>query len=233
MHSQPEWEIEKEEFLRRLECGEKTFRENLCLPNFKNVKRVVPLRYLKSITTAPIPMTIEMLLKFISHIRTLDNQKPFLRATVELRKVDPNHLKIGQKFVYRENYQSLLENLTCLFRRFAIPSGVSELGAYFIFGEDNDGLPALACYLPPIIEQHGTDLIIMDGIHRDYITMQIGGTVNAVIVRKVALPFPCGPHSWEEINVIGLTEKPKDINERYFELKKELFRDLKYYGIDG
>lgn len=233
MNHSPEWEIEKEEFLRRLECGERTFRDNLCLPNFKNIKRIVPLRYLENITAAPVPMTTKMLLKFISRIKTFDGQKPFSDVSVELRKVDPRHLKIGQKFIYRENYQSLLESLTGLFGRFAIPSGISELGAYFVFGEDKDGVSALACYLPPIIEQHEAHLVIMDGIHRDYITMQIGGTINAVVVRGVRVSFPCGLHSWEDALVISLNEKPKDINERYFELNKELFRDLKYYGIDG
>ena len=73
----------------------------------------------------------------------------------------------------------------------------------------------------------------MDGIHRDYITKQLGCTINAILIKNVAIPFPCGIKSWEEIKVIGLAEKPKDINERYFNLQKELFRDLKYLGIDG
>lgn len=33
--------------------------------------------------------------------------------------------------------------------------------------------------------------------------------------------------------LIPLAEKPANINDRYFELKKNLFRDLKYLGIDG
>lgn len=233
MGHSPEWEIEKQEFLRRLDCSERTLRENLCLPNFKNVKRVVPLRYLANITATPIPMTNAMLSGLISRIRTMDNQRPFSNIVITLRKVDPNLLHIGQRFAYRENYQSQLENLAGLFGRFAIPSGISELGAYFIFGEDQDGIPAMACYTPPIIEQHGSDLVIMDGIHRNYITKQIGSTINSIIVRGVTVPFPCGLHPWEDIQVISLSEKPKDINLRYFELNKELFRDLKYFGIDG
>ncbi len=233
MGHSPEWEIGKDEFLRRLDFSDSEFQRNLHLPNIKNIKRVVPLRYLQNIATAPVPMTIDMLLRFISHIKTMDGQNPFKTHTVELSKIDPKQLKIGQKFVYRENYQDLLENLTGLFGRFAIPCGVSELGAYFIFGKDKDGLDAMACYTPPIIEQHNSSLIIMDGIHRSYITKQLGSTISALIVRGVDVPFPCGLHSWEDIGVISLDEKPKNINDRYFELEKGLFRDLKYFGIDG
>lgn len=234
MGHSPEWEIETWEFLTRVDChGWELFNKRLCLPDFKKVQRIVPLRYLADITSAPIPMTMEMLWNLIWRVRTIDGQMPFVRATIELRKVDPHQLKIGQKFVYRENYQSLLENLTGLFGKFAISSGVSELGAYFVFGKDKDGFRAMACYIPPIIEQHNADLVIMDGIHRSYITKQLGSTISGIIVRNVAIPFPCGLHPWEDIRVIGLSEKPRDINLRYFELKKELFRDLKYYGIDG
>ncbi len=73
----------------------------------------------------------------------------------------------------------------------------------------------------------------MDGIHRNYIAKQAGLAINAILVNSVSLPFPCDPRNWSEIQVISLADKPKDINERYFELQKELFRDLKYLGIDG
>lgn len=233
MGHSPEWEIEKNEFLRRIESSDIDFQNGLCLPSFQSIERVVPLRYLQNITDAPVPMSHKMLLKLISHIKTLDKQSPFEKFTIELSKLDPKQLKIGQKFVYRENYQSLLENLSGLFGRFAIPCGVADLGAYFIFGKDMDGLSAMACYTPPIIELHKSDLVIMDGIHRSYITKQLGSTISAIIVRGVSIPFPCGLHSWDDIQVISLTNKPKNINERYFALRKELFRDLKYFGIDG
>ena len=232
MVNSPEWEIEKNEFLRRIDASEKEFQNGLCLPSFKAVRRVVPLRYLNDITSAPVPMTSKILNNLISHIRTLDQQKPFQKFTAVLGKVDPKQLKVGQKFVYRENYLDLLENLTGLFSRFSIPSGVTELGAYFIFGKDKDGEEAMACYTPPIIEQHDSHLVVMDGIHRNYIT-KLGSTISAIIVRGISIPFPCGLHSWDEVEVISLREKPKDINDRYFELNKGLFRDLKYFGIDG
>ena len=90
---------------------------------------------------------------------TLNGFKPFGKAEIEMRKVDPSQLKIGQKYVYRENYQNLLETLPNLFGKFAITGGISDLGAYFVFGPDKDGVPSMACYIPPFIEQHGAELI--------------------------------------------------------------------------
>ena len=232
VQSKPEWEIEKSEFLRRLGCGEADFQKLLYLPDIRVVKRVVPLRHLKAVDSI-LPITRDMLFGLVSRIATVSGEKPFLDSQLQLCKMDPNHLKIGQRFVYRENYQSLLEELPDLFGKFVVGTGLNDLGAYFVFGEDLDGLPALACYIPPLIEQHGPELIIMDGIHRAFIVKQTGAAINAIIIRNVSVPFPCGMHPWSDIRVIGLADKPKDINERYFELKKELFRDLKYLGIDG
>ena len=75
--------------------------------------------------------------------------------------------------------------------------------------------------------------MVMDGIHRDYIGKQTGLALTVIVAENISLPFPCSAKSWSDIKVISLSEKPKDINERYFDLKKELFRDLKYLGIDG
>jgi len=93
--------------------------------------------------------------------------------------------------------------------------------------------PALACYLPPIVERHGKNKVIMDGIHRNYIAKQYGVSINAILVEEISIPFPCGMREWDELQAISLDKKPADINERYFDLTKELFRDLKYLGIDG
>ena len=76
-------------------------------------------------------------------------------------------------------------------------------------------------------------MVIMDGIHRNYIAKQTGHALNAILVDDIILPFPCAAKDWSEIQVIPLNQKPKDINERYFDLQQGLFRDLKYLGIDG
>lgn len=231
----PEWEIDKQDFLKRLGCSEGEFQKHLRLPDIKSIKRIIPLRHLERVESIAA-MRKEMLVCFISRMTTLNAKRPFRNTgaeNIEIRKIDPNQLKIGQRFVYRENYQNLLENLPNLFGKWVISTGLSDLGAYFAFGSDRDGMESLACYIPPIVEQHGPDLVIMDGIHRNYITKQLGATMNAIIVRNVSVPFPCGIKSWKNIKVISLADKPKNINDRYFSLNKGLFRDLKHLGIDG
>ena len=230
--ARPEWEIEKPEFLKRLGASEADFIRELHVPGFRTVRRVAPLRFLRS--SEPVtPLTHEMLFVLVSKMRTLDGQHPFREARLQICRIDPNHVKIGQRFAYRENYQMLLEEVPGLFGAFAIASGLNDLGAYFAFGTDEDDLPALACYLPPLVEQHGGDLVIMDGIHRNFLTKQLGATINTILITGVAVPFPCGIRPWAELRVIGLCDKPKDIRERYFDLDQRLFRDLKHLGIDG
>lgn len=228
----PEWEISFKEYLERLQLSPKHFKEQLNLPKIEDIKKVLPLRNLEKIESI-IPIKNEILLKLIRKIKTFDNQSPFKRSTISLVKVDSRQLKIGQKFVYRENYQNLLENLPKIFKEFSISSGFSDLGAFMVFGFDKHQNYCLAYYIPPIIEKHKGNLIIMDGIHRNFINKQMGTALNAIIVENVNVPFPCSLHPWDEIQIIPLKNKPCDINKRYFDLKKNLFRNLKYLGIDG
>jgi hypothetical protein len=158
---------------------------------------------------------------------------PFENAKIRSMKMVPDALKIGQKFVYRENYARLLEGMPGAFRNFLFVPSFADLGAHFVFGAGSDGEFSVACYLPPIIERHGTDLVIMDGIHRNYIAKQAGKSSSLLLIENVTVPFPCDLRTWDEIRVISETNKPKDIRERFFGLKKGLFRDLKYLGIDG
>lgn len=229
----PEWQIELNEYLKRLNLEIEELEGQLNLPNIKKITKVLPLRNIKTIRSL-IPISSDLLLYLLRRIKTLDNRKPFEKVKMRMIKLDPHHLKIGQKFVYRENYQKLLEEVPDIFSRFLVTTGgLSDLGAYFVFGVNGDNTYSLACYIPPIVERHGSDLVIMDGIHRNFIAKQIGVSLNAILVENVSLPFPCAAKEWSEIRVISLEEKPKDINERYFSLKKGLFRDLKYLGIDG
>jgi hypothetical protein len=73
----------------------------------------------------------------------------------------------------------------------------------------------------------------MDGTHRSYIAMQSGAPMQAILATDVSAPYPCTPQKWEEMKVISLKDKPTDINLRYFNIQKNLFRDLKWLGIDG
>ena len=226
----PEWEIPASDFWTRFSADR--FNHGLRLPDINAIEVIVPLRDL-AVVESLVPMRRNTLAYFISRIRTLDGQPVFENNDIEMLKLDPRLLKIGQKFAYRENYVHLLESVTDIFDEFMITGGLGELGAFFAFGRDENDRKCMALYIPPIVEQHGAELVIMDGIHRDYIIKSTGTVINAVVVKNVTTPFPCSFHSWDELKVIGLEEKPKDINERYFDLNKGLFRDLKFLGIDG
>lgn len=229
----PEWEISFEEYLERIKLNLECFKEQLNLPKINSVKKVIPLRDMLKILSI-ISIKKDFLEKIIRGIKTIDQTlNPFKSSELGLIKVDPHHLKIGQKFVYRENYQGLLEDMPRIFDEFLTSVGFCDLGAFMIFGLDVRENYCLAYYLPPLIEKHEKEIIIMDGIHRNFINKQIGHTMNAILIEKIGAPFPCSVHSWKEIKIISLKDKPKDINKRYFDLNKNLFRDLKYLGIDG
>src|SRR3989344_3864690 len=228
----PEWEIGKDEFFRRLNLTERDFEARLSLLDIKTVTRIVPLRSLTHIESV-VPLSQALLFEIISKIKTVDGKLPFKNSEVSLCRIDPRNLKIGQKFAYRENYQGLLETLPNILETSAVAGSFGDLGAYLFAGMDEEKKYAMAFYLPPMIEQHESNLVIMDGIHRNYLTKQMGSTIIAVIVKNVNVEFPCGRRNWQELTIIDLAQKPSDINERYFDLKKNLFRDLKFLGIDG
>ena len=228
----PEWEIAKDEFLKRLQTSENELETRLRLPSLSRVARIIPLRHMGRVK-AVVPVSKDLLGCVISKMTTLSGELVFPNSSVQLCKIDPSHLMVGQRFVYRENYQNLLEELPHLLGDFLISTGINDIGAYFIFGLDKDGLESMACYLPPLVENQTGGLVVMDGIHRSYITKQLGATMNAILITDVAIPFPCGTHPWSDVRVVSLEDKPQDIYERYFDLNKSLFRDLKYLGIDG
>ncbi|MDO8523439.1 MAG: hypothetical protein Q7S12_04145, partial [bacterium] len=160
----PEWEIGKEEFLKRLNLNGNMFAQQLHLPDPEKFSHIIPLRDMKIVHDIH-PLSWDIAVHLISRIRTMNGHMPFIRSTIKLAKFDPKTLEVGQKYAYRENLTGVLEGLPSFFRNFMISSGICELGAWFVFGEDMEGTSSLSCYLPPIIERHGKRLVIMDGIH--------------------------------------------------------------------
>lgn len=229
----PEWKIDREEYFSRLDISVQEFKNELRLPAIDALRNIVPLRDLTCVDSL-IPISFDFLAHLIRRIKTLDGRSPFTKARITMANIDPRMLKIGQQFVYREIYQSLIEEAAGIFQRFCVASnGLGDVGAYFAFGSNGENAYAMACYLPPIVECHAGNLVVMDGIHRNYISRQTGKTQNAVFVDTIAEPFPCGMRGWEDVCVIPLSKKPARTEDRYFELEQGLFRDLKYLGIDG
>ena len=138
--------------------------------------------------------------------------------------------KIGQTFVERRKINALHELFNDAFVGHDVPRGISKKGAYIVRGLDPDGVPVVAQYLPPIVEQIESRHAVLDGIHRFSYVRGAGTTIEVIKISDPAAPFPCDLRKWSSITPVD-TKPPKD--QRFFNLKPELFRDLKYVGIDG
>lgn len=197
-----------------------------------SIQFVIGLRNMKEIISINA-MSKDYLNRLLLRVGTTGsfNEKVYENAKINFAKIDPHTLRLGQKFVYRKNYTAILENFPCLFGDFHISRGISKLTAFIIFGKDENGNFAMAHYLPPIIEIHEGHSILLDGVHRNFIVKNSGTTIEAIIIQNVKTHFPCASQKWDEVLVID--HKPEKIEDRYFDLKPELFRDLKSIGIDG
>lgn len=159
------------------------------------------------------------------------DRKIYKELEVRLRMIDPSDLLVGQKYVYRPNYIAIVEGFRDLFRGFGITRGFTRLSAFLIIGKSKEGYSVLGHYLPPIVENYGAERILMDGVHRNYLSRAAGVSIECIEVRGVKMTFPCSPHHWSDVEVTD--RKPPKAEDRYWDLDRNLFRDLKYAGIDG
>lgn len=172
---------------------------------------------------------LERLLKSVPLLGDL-GRRPYAGCSISRYRMDPRMSKVGQTFVERRKINDLHELFTAMFDRHDVPYGFAKKGASLIFGETAEGDRAIAQYLPPIVEQIGNHHAVLDGIHRFSYTKGAGTTLEIVKVTDPSEPFPCDLRKWDSIKSVDV-KPPKD--ERFFNLKPELFRDLKYVGIDG
>lgn len=220
--------IEFGEFLTRTGFS----RDMFSFEGLRKLEKVVSLRSLETpiaINAMPIEY-LERLLRKIG-LTSDPERKLYENARIRRLRVDPNGLYIGQKYVYRQKYIAIMESFKEIFHGFTIPRGLSKLTPFTIFGKDKNGAVVMAHYIPPIFEIHNDKMVILDGIHRDFIVKNAGTTIESIVIEKIGAPFPCEPRGWDSIEVTS--EKPAKVEDRYFELKPELFRDLKSIGIDG
>lgn len=220
--------IEFGEFLKRTGFAKKSFM----FPNVRKIEKVVALRDIRHVLFVSA-MSTEYLTHLLRQIGLVgdSSKKVYADANIRRLRIDPNGLYLGQRYVYRPNYTAIMENFKDLFSAFTLPRGLSKLTPQIVFGKDNNGEYALAHYVSPIFELHGGKLIILDGVHRDFIVKNAGTTIEGILIEHIDVPFPCAPQHWDAVSVIDT--KPEKIEDRYFGLKKELFRDLKSIGIDG
>lgn len=203
----------------------------LLVSAWADARQVVSLRDLRTIVDLrPMPRVyVEKLIRNIG----LDGDpatKPYLGCEIRQERIEPSALMIGQTFVERAKYRAILEEFDGVFADFSVPRGISKLTAHIALGRTADGAMAMAHYLPPIIEEHGGRRLLLDGIHRNYVVKNAGTTIECIVIGNVAMPFPCDPQDWGSIKPVD-AKPPKE--QRYFNLRPELFRDVKRIGIDG
>lgn len=155
---------------------------------------------------------------------------PYRNASIERGRIDPNMLSIGQTFVERPKYQRLIENLQGLFGNFCTTKGFAKCTAYIVIGKTVSGNTGISHYLPPLIEVHGSQLCLIDGIHRNYTIKAVGTTIESTIIKNVSVKPPCDFGPWSEIRVVDV-KPPRE--ERFRNLSTPLFRNLGWVGIDG
>ena len=156
---------------------------------WEKVARVVAPRDLKKVITVNI-MSTEYLQTILSAITLLGNpdKKVYANTQIKLVDIDPNMLFTGQRFVYRDHYTAIMENVCQLFKGFTVPQGISQWTPYLIIGLDKNHEFVLAHYLPPIIEKHGHIFILLDGIHRCFIARQAGTNIKSIVIMPFIFP---------------------------------------------
>ncbi len=217
------------------DVGMYEFRQRTMIPDnqleaWTDAKKVTSLRNIRRIIDLRVmPMFyLEQLLRNVT-LAGDSSVYPYRHATIETVRMDPASLLVPQTFIERKKYQGFLEGFQNIFKGFCVTRGVAKCTALIVFGETIDGTLAIAHYLPPIIEDHGR-LQLIDGMHRNFLVMTVGTTLETIVVRGVTGQFPCTPQGWAAVKVVD--EKPPK-GERFFNLTPNLFRDLKRVGIDG
>jgi len=192
---------------------------------------IVPLREIVSIDDISV-FKVEVLNALVRNIPLRSPEGivyPYADARIQQFRTEPGGLYVGQTFVLDAKVLSIMHNLRGCFESHCMP-GLSKMGPVQVYGVTKSGDRAIAIYVPPIVEKHGDHSVILDGIHRSYICRSGGTTITAIHVSNVGAPLPFDPIQWSSVNMVHA--KPP-IEERYVNLRRELFRDLTTVGIDG
>lgn len=193
--------------------------------------RIVSLRNLKRIVDIRL-MNDEYLANLLLSVTLVGDPaaRPYEGCDIKRMRADPAMLAVGQTFVEERKLLNLQASFFDIFKGTGAPSGFAKKGAMIILGEPDDGGLAVAHYLPPLVEWHGERHGLLDGMHRGYSAMRIGTTIEVIKICFPASPFPCDFGHWKNVRLVG-AKPPKE--ERFYGLRPDLFRDLKYVGIDG
>lgn len=213
------------------EFGKRTGMDMLELARMSGADRVVSPRQIV-VAQYILSMRLDYLESLLRSVPLQgdSDRKPYAGCRIDRYRMDPRMSKVGQTFIERRKINDLNELFSAMYDGHDVPYGIAKKGASLIFGTTAEGDRAIAQYLPPIVEQIGNRHAVLDGVHRFSYTKAAGTTLEIVKITDPTEPFPCDLRKWSSVKSVD-AKPPK--NERFFNLKPELFRDLKYVGIDG
>jgi len=213
------------------EFGRRTGMDMQELARMSGADRIVSPRQIVEARWV-LNMPLDYLVRLLKSVPLLGDgdRKPYAGCRIDRYRLDPNMSKVGQTFIERRKINALNETFGGMFDKHDVPYGIAKKGASLIFGATAEGDRAIAQYLPPIVEQIHNRHAVLDGIHRFSLTKSAGTTLEVVKITDPSESFPCDLRKWSSIRAVD-EKPPKD--QRFFNLKPELFRDLKYVGIDG
>jgi hypothetical protein len=199
--------------------------------NLEGYSRIIPPRDFRTVNTMTF-MRKEVFNNLIRHIPLRENSEelPYHNSEIRVFGREPKGALVGQTFVLESKLISIMRGLERgIFGDFIV-KGISKMPPVQIYGTDCNGQKAIGFYLPPIVEVHSDEAIIIDGMHRSRLCGGAGTTINAIHISRVGVPLPFKPVEWNEVEIVS--EKPS-IEQRYKQLNKKYFRDLGAVGIDG
>lgn len=200
---------------------------------FSGFDRIVSLREIVRVKWI-LAMDDAYLTKLLASVPLTESPRvrPFRDLKVRRMPIFPTQVSVGQTFVEERKLLDLQKSFYGVFSETGVHHGFAHRAAMIVYGHtaEDGASPALAHYLPPIIERHNEMHALLDGVHRCWTAMHTGTPLEIIKVSGVRVPFPCDFNSWRHVKAVD-RKPPKE--ERFFNLRPEYYRDLKHVGIDG
>src|SRR3989344_3284427 len=127
------WKISPQEYFQRIDLTIEDFKNELHLPDISRIENIVPLREIKKVHCI-IPMQFDLMTHLLRKVETLDGDiPPYIASTFTVMKISPRQLSLGQRYIYREKYISLVENAFEVFSEFpGLDSGLGDMMPCFV-----------------------------------------------------------------------------------------------------
>ncbi|MAF99452.1 MAG: hypothetical protein CMH61_02465 [Nanoarchaeota archaeon] len=218
-HINPKFKIRKSELESAI---------NLSLSRNGDSEFVVPPTELRNVESISLmgKRDIEQLVRNIP-LRGTD-LFPYKNSCIDVYKISPEAIKIGQSFVLEEKILDLCR-LPSHFSDFSL-TGIANVPPALLYGRNEDDEYCCSIYIPPLLEIHDNRQVLIDGMHRSYLAKSAGSTMMYVVVRGADAELPFDPQGWSAVS--QMSERP-EIKDRYVNLDISKFRDLSVVGIDG